>query len=533
MATLASNRPMTLGEFVPQMWPHYSRRGRSVYFMLSRRPALELSVQEIALFDSIDGQQNVAELEKIYPGAAEQLKRWRDAALLELIPPIAPPGGPHLVVIEPHMDDAVLWAGGRLLHRRGKNRITILSVVKWSNFTSYLTLGQDSRTYYLKRNQGAFSVDEVTRLRQKESALAARVLVAEQRCLDWFDSPLRVVPPNRWSTAVFDHFEKSPQSFIGFFPISAEVSLLAGQLHEAMKQLRPDELWIPMGLEEHVDHRTTRNACLRMLAESPETFEGVTVDMYEDVLDERTKSLGQDQQIRHALAQRGTRAITMREEISDVFAEKIRVAALYASQPYGEPLLRELAKRESGKEGAFAETFHRLEGRVGVPRTSDMCREAPGLATLRVRTFQWLRDERRPHRLTIIALPSGQSGRWAADTEFLLSAFPNIDLQVYVAGNCAWRASDAGGVHLKFLGGGTWLRVMFREFFRFGCPTVVLWRGAYGVGLQRRFRRVTAILVQSAHGLVRCLLPFREVLFAKSLSDLCGVWAENMEANAR
>ena len=74
---------------------------------------------------------------------------------------------------------------------------------------------------------------------------------------------------------------------------------------------------------------------------------------------------------------------------------------------------------------------------------------------------------------------------------------------------------------------------VFRGFFRFGCPTLVLWRGAYGVGLQRRFRRVTAILVRSAHGLIRCLLPFRDVLFAKSLSDLCGVWAENMEGNAR
>ena len=69
--------------------------------------------------------------------------------------------------------------------------------------------------------------------------------------------------------------------------------------------------------------------------------------------------------------------------------------------------------------------------------------------------------------------------------------------------------------------------------FRFGCPTLVLWRGAYGVGLQQRFRRVTAILVRSAHGLIRCLLPFRDVLFAKSLSDLCGVWAENMECNSQ
>lgn len=524
------------GKFVPQIWPHYHRRGRRVYFMLSRRPALELSAQETAIFDSVDGQRNVAEIENIHPGAGEQLKRWRDAALLELIPPITPPAGPHLVVIEPHMDDAVLWAGGRLLHRRGKSRITILSVVGWSNFTSYLTLNRESRTPYMIRNRGAFSVDEVSRLRQRESALAASVLGAESRCLGWFDSLLRVVPPNRWSETVFDQFEKSPQTFVKFFPNSAEVSSLAGQLCEAMKQLRPDELWIPMGLEEHIDHRTTRNACLRMLAESPEAFKGVTVDMYEDVPHAWVKLFGQVQQIRHALGVRGTRLIPMREEIGDVLPEKIRVSTLYASQfkrSYLEPLLRGLAKREPSEGVAFAETFHRLAGRVEVPRESDMCREAPGLAALRVRTVQWLRNERRPYRLTVIALPSGLSGCWGVDTKFLLSAFPNIHLQIYVAGNCAWRIWDGGAVRFKFLRGSGWLSAAFCEFFRFGCPTLVLWRGAYGVGLQQRLRRAAALGVRSAHGLTRCLLPFRQVLFARSLSDLCGVLAEDMEGNAR
>jgi hypothetical protein len=76
----------------------------------------------------------------MYPGACDRLLRWREAAILELIHPIASPAGPHLVVIEPHMDDAVLSVGRRLVHRRGRCRITILSVVKWSTFTSYLVL---------------------------------------------------------------------------------------------------------------------------------------------------------------------------------------------------------------------------------------------------------------------------------------------------------------------------------------------------------------------------------------------------------
>ena len=61
------------------------------------------------------------------------------------------------MVIEPHMDDAALGVGGLLLHRRGRCRITILSVVTWSNFTAYLKLD-------------LANVLEITKLRQQESA---------------------------------------------------------------------------------------------------------------------------------------------------------------------------------------------------------------------------------------------------------------------------------------------------------------------------------------------------------------------------
>jgi hypothetical protein len=78
------------------------------------------------------------------------------------------------------MDDAVLSAGGRLFHRRGQCRITLLSVVKWSNFTSYLRL-----------KQNFLNVREITDLRQQESELAASLLGADHYCLDWTDAPLR------------------------------------------------------------------------------------------------------------------------------------------------------------------------------------------------------------------------------------------------------------------------------------------------------------------------------------------------------
>src|SRR5579864_3169760 len=147
---------------VPQVRPHFRRRDRSLFFMISRRPLLELSAEEAFLYESIDGRKTVAELEEIHTGAKDRLLTWHKAEVVELIPPMSIPARPHLVVIEPHMDDAALSVGGRLLHRRGRCRITILSVVKWSNFTSYL-----------RATGNALSVAEVTTLRLQESDFAA------------------------------------------------------------------------------------------------------------------------------------------------------------------------------------------------------------------------------------------------------------------------------------------------------------------------------------------------------------------------
>src|SRR5262249_35602614 len=130
--------PDDIGAHTPQIRPHIQRRDGKLFFMMSRRPLRELPPEEVPLYESIDGRKTLAELEEKHPGASDRLLRWREAEILELIPPITSPAGPHLVVIEPHMDDAVLSAGGRLLHRRGRCRITILSVGMWRDFTFLL-----------------------------------------------------------------------------------------------------------------------------------------------------------------------------------------------------------------------------------------------------------------------------------------------------------------------------------------------------------------------------------------------------------
>jgi LmbE family N-acetylglucosaminyl deacetylase len=514
--------PDDITAHIAQVLPHYQRRDRQLFFMISRRPLLELGPEEVLLYDSIDGRKTVGELEQTHPGARVGLLRWREAAIIELIPPITPPASPHLVVIEPHMDDAVLSAGGRLLHRRGRCRTTILSVVKWTNFTSYLHLKRDF-----------LNVREVTELRLQESALVARLLGAEHRCLDWTDAPLRFWPAERWSLATVEKFKGVPQAFVKLFPDPREVSLLAEQLMQELDVLAPDEVWIPMGLGDHVDHRTTRSACLLMLAEARNRFSGVQVVMYEEL--PYAAAFGQAAQIRSALAGGGARLVRATEDITDVFEEKLRLLSLYASQfklSFMEPKLRGLAEREGGGAGKLAEAYHRLEGEVCLPVESRLSVEWAGLATLQTGMRALLLERRQWRRLTVMALPSAHLWRWRANRESLLSAFPNADLRFHVSEDMAWQTEEAGNerVRLDFVRGRwrAWVAINWREFFHFRTPTIVLWRGAYSAGLQHKHRKLISSLARLINMFIKSLLPFRHVLIAKTLDDFCCVLNEQL-----
>jgi LmbE family N-acetylglucosaminyl deacetylase len=477
--------------------------------MISRRPLWELSPVEVPVFEGIDGRRTAAELEEMHPGAGELLLKWHEAEILELIPPITAPARPHLVVIEPHMDDAVLSAAGRLLHRRGRCRITIMSVVRWSNFTSYMALKRDF-----------LNVRDITNLRQRESALVARYLGAEYRCLDWTDAPICFWPSERWSPATVERFNVSTQTFVNLFPNAKDVALLAEQLAHELSVLAPDELWIPMGLGEHVDHRTTRNACLLMLARARGRFADVPVFMYEDL--PYASDIGHAARIHATLNGGGSRWVRGTEDITDVFDEKLRAISIYASQfklAAMEPRIRAFAEREAGTAGTFAEAYYRVEGKPHLPQESLLSVDWAGLAVLKTEVRALLARRRNCRRLAVMALPSGHLGRWKTDSASLVAAFPHAHLRVYAAEAVAWQVEGSGNKEsmVKVVRGRRWgwMGAICRELFYLRTPTVVLFGAAYGVGSKRT--------------LLRALLPFRHVLFVKTLGDLRGVLDEQLE----
>ncbi len=420
-----------LGACVPQIRPHFYRRGRELFFLISRKPLLEIAADEVSLYESIDGRKTVSELEKMHPRAGSILLRWWRLPILELLPPVVSPPRPHLVVVEPHMDDAILAAGGGLIHRRGRYRITILSVVKWSNFTSYMVSGQN------------FSdVGEVTDIRLRESDLVARVLGADHRCLDWSDAPLRLCPSERWDAATAQRFKKASRAFTVLFPNRKDVSALAEQLRRELDVLSPDEVSIPMGVSSTVDHLTTRSACLLALAGTRNRLCDVPTVMYEDV--PSADVLGHASQIRSAFASVGTRLVRTTEEISDVFEEKLRLVSIYGSQfklSFIEPTLRGLAEREGASDGTLAEVYHRLEGRICLPAESRLSRDWAGLARLEEGTRALLRRRTEHRHLTVIALPSSHLGVWRINTKSLSAAFPNAFIHFVVSCDSTGRST--------------------------------------------------------------------------------------------
>jgi len=171
-------------EAVVQRRPHYRREGAEVRFLISRRPTLTLADDEMALFDAVAAPTAVASLP---PRALAALAAWHEAEVIDVIPPLAPQGRP-LVAIEPHMDDVVLSAGGRLLLHRGKRPVVLLSVTRDSNVSGSWSLQREF-----------FDDAAVTALRVAESDRVVELAGGgEHRSLGIPDAPLRFRPAHEW-----------------------------------------------------------------------------------------------------------------------------------------------------------------------------------------------------------------------------------------------------------------------------------------------------------------------------------------------
>ena len=485
-------------DLIPIKRPHYELRGRELFFLLSRRPGLVLDADDVALWNRIDGVTTVRELELVVPRAAERLKRFWEAHVCELAERSPPTtlNRSRVLVLEAHMDDAVLSVGGLMWLRRAQCRFTVVTIAGRSNYTSYYELDRDF-----------FDVARVSRLRAAESSLALRLVHGEHCALDGVEAPLRLRGGN-WTLDWYRAHRKLVDAFIMHAAPDEEIESWASAIEGMLRSTDADEVWLPLGVGTHVDHELARNACLRALSRVPDLARRIPVYCYQDVpyaaqFPHHTERIVDSL---HAAGARLERCVT---DISQSLEAKARLASVFASQfkpEYVRPLIEESAHRAGGQTGRPSELRFKVERLPGIVDPLAAYSRGGTIESLVPRVRAWYERHRDAEAIRILSpVPFA---RWRDDLALVLERFPHAHLEIHVSVEYADETTqlesprvDVRVVHGREM---TWLAHLARLARSRARPTVVL----TGEGLAR------------FAGFVRIAFPRSDLLVATRMNDV-------------
>ncbi len=488
-------------DWIPCRLPHFSIREAGFYFLACERPRLAATPSLIELIGTIDGDREVASLMKDEQDGAALAELWA-AGVVTLVPAAGAEAGPKIVAIEPHPDDVALSAGGALLLRRESARKTILSVMSRSNGTFYMATPE--RRY--------FDVALISELRQQESLLAARYLKARYQTLCEPDIAIRYIDPERYVTGDLRATMRAHGAYRHAPPPPEEIGRLAARLWQALEEASPDQIWMPLGLGNHFDHRLIRDACLHVVSKHWGVLQSVQILFYED-LPYAFDHPGSVDAVVAMLRQRGAELERRPVAIDAVLADKIECLKIYASQlpiEQIQPVIEGYASSAAGAAGGHAEVLWQLTRPPALPFAPIVVAEgvpAAALADAARRVF-----ERRATTRRLGLLIGHQLCEWVELARLLRAIFPNARLDVLASGENreALAGPDDPRIRVAFFerSAASRLLAIARWAGRFD-DTVLVFGGP-------QFAR--------AGGWLARLLPSRHAYAFENLSDMCGLW---------
>ncbi len=448
---------------IPLKRPHFHLRGGELYFMISKRSHLVMNDDEVALWNRIDGAASVGELEAGCPETRSILARWWKTGIIEIAATDFPAGRRKVLVIEPHMDDAILSVGGIMWGRRNTHEFVVASLVGVSNFTSYHRIDRDY-----------FDVAAVTALRCEESSLIMRLLGGRHLAMDCHDAPLRYQPGN-WTPDWFRKNRRSIAAFINQAPVADEVKRWAEEIGRLIRETAADEVWFPMGVGTSTDHETTRNSCLLALMEMRN---GTEVCLYQDV-PYAMNFPWHTGQILDALKDAGADLQTERVDVTSDMPEKLRLISIFASQfkmSYMGHRVENTARLAAAGSGGFGEFIVRANR---LPASVDLFELYSGRDHVRKlsRSLEtWAKRHRKARRITLLC-PMGV-GRWKDLMGSLLDIFPDSGFDIYLTADgvdeTSRFASPRIRIHPVRPSPKAWLCTILRVLIRIPRPLVVL-----------------------------------------------------------
>jgi LmbE family N-acetylglucosaminyl deacetylase len=270
----------------------------------------------------------------------------------------------------------------------------------------------------------------ITDLREKESILAAKFLNARYLSLGEVEVPLRYLPADQYT---LENFLNKRFGMLGYrrmpppFSLVEEVSVL---LWNALSRLDPDEIWLPLGIAKHFDHRLTRDACLHMIATHWHVFRTKRIILYED-LPYAWEDPQSAQQLTGLLHQNGAKIDRTSIDITNVFDEKIDCLKIYASQ-WKVSMLRpniEAAAKQAAVHGkGYGESLWILHDPPKLPLTPLIT--VRGMSQDQLQKAISLLFKYREKIKQLSLLISHAVGLWSDHAALLLRLFPNARIEV-------------------------------------------------------------------------------------------------------
>ncbi len=427
--------------------PHFRLQGDSLFFLISKRPFAVLSPAEQNLWNALEKEATVGDLEARLDGPVEEAVRSLLAlGVAEVLTPPPPGKRRRVMVIEPHMDDAALSVGGLMLQRRAECEFLLVTVATQSVATSYRGIDRDF-----------FDMQTISNLRKAESEIVARLVWGRHIPLGLVEATLRYYP-HQWTLDWFRRHEQAVWAYLEHGAGQGELELWTSTIAKAIEDFHPEEIWMPLGIGVHVDHQLTRHACLNILRTKPKLVEQCVCRFFQDVpyaanFPNHTAALVE--------TLRGT-GLKLEEEcmdVTDVKQEKMHLLSVYLSQ-WKTEVIKVRVEACSKALGGPTESFNELWYRVTAAPTKNV--DMIDTSAMKESVYRvardvapWLRRNRNARRIGILL--AAPMGRWADDLQYLLDYFPNARFEVHMQAKFAGHAEMFTSPRVEVrLGGDRW-----------------------------------------------------------------------------
>jgi len=413
------------GDAIPIRLPHYQLIDSSLFFLTSKREFVKLSNAEKNVWNAIDGILNVKELQALFDvNVDNSIKRFVDLYVCELLPVNFTPNRSRILVFEPHMDDAALSVGGIMWLRRYNCEFIIATLAGISNWTTQVMIGRDY-----------FDIETISQLRKAESEIFVRHIGGRHIVHPMLEAPLRY-NYGHWKLDWFHQHSRSIGAFNNHTAGPLEHEKWAVLIEKSIIDLRPNEIWFPLGLGFHVDHELTRSACLSLLKSKPDLFQDAVIKFYQDV-PYASIAPNHTNELVSTFNKAGTNLKEERIDISGVMVEKLQLLTIFRSQFKMEPICIgvKASARNTAEPGKFGEVLYQVQALPTSKIEPLSCYpEKESVYRLALKLEKWFR---RNCSVKLIRILQAEGvGRWAEDMQFLLDVFPSSKFEVHLRCDC-------------------------------------------------------------------------------------------------